>query len=79
MEPYRPYVDNLVCEIIADGEDIATLSKEVKARLLNIPVLDVTIEGNRRPLMNAVTQTTASLYNCFSGRLRKIKYPTFEA
>lgn len=78
MEPYRPYVDNLVCEIIADGEDIATLSKEVKARLLNIPVLDVTIEGNRRPLMNAVTQTTASLYNCFSGRLRKIKYPSFE-
>ncbi len=78
MEPYRPYVDNLVCEIIADGEDITTLSKEVKARLLNIPVLDVIIEGNRRPLMNAVTQTTASLYNCFTGRLRKIKYPSFE-
>lgn len=78
MEPYRPYVDNLVCEIIATSEDIAELSQDVKARLLNIPVIDVSIEGNRRPLMNAVTQTTASLYNCFNGKLRKIKYPSFE-
>lgn len=78
MEPYRPYVDNLVCEMIDDGDDIHTLSREIKSKLLNIPVLDVNIEGVRRPLMNAVTQTTASLYNCFSGKLRKIKYPSFE-
>lgn len=78
MEPYRPYVDNLVCEIIDDGDDINTLSRELKGKLLNIPVLDVNIEGVRRPLMNAVSQTTASLYNCFSGKLRKIKYPSFE-
>lgn len=78
MEPYRPYVDKLVCEMLDEGVDVNELSMDIKARLLNIPVLDVTIEGIRRPLMNAVTQTTASLYQCFSGKLRKIKYPSFE-
>ena len=79
MEPYRPFVDKLVLEIVEKHQDLSTISKEVKIELLNIPVLDVVIEGQSRPLMVAVRQTTASLYQCFSGELRKIKYPTFRA
>jgi CRISPR-associated protein Cas1 len=78
MEPYRPFVDKLVCDIVADAANIEELSKEIKFRLLNIPVLDVIIDEQRSPLMIAVGDTTASLYKCFSGTLRKIKYPSFE-
>lgn len=78
MEPYRPYVDNLVAEIIDSGIDISTLSKEIKSKLLSIPVLDVVINGRRSPLMIGVGMTTASLYKCYSGEIRKIAYPTME-
>lgn len=75
MEPYRPFVDRVVCEIVASGIDYTTLTQDIKAKLLSIPVLDVEIGGERRPLMIAAGQTTASLYKCFSGELRKIAYP----
>lgn len=75
MEPYRPYVDELVYGIVKSGLDYAVLTKELKAKLLTIPTLEVVISGKRSPLMVAVGQTTASLYKCFSGELRKISYP----
>ncbi len=75
MEPYRPYVDRLVYDIVEQyGEDVE-LSKDIKSELLSIPTLDVFIGGKRSPLMVAASQTTASLYKCFSGELRKIAYP----
>lgn len=75
MEPYRPYVDLLVFDITQQyGVDIE-LSKDIKAELLSIPTLDVNINGKRSPLMIAVSQTTASLYRCFDGEIRKITYP----
>ena len=75
MEPYRPYVDELVYGIVNSGLDYEVLSKEIKAKLLTIPTLEVNISGKRSPLMIAVGQTTASLYKCFNGELRKIIYP----
>lgn len=76
MEPYRPYVDEFVFSIVKDkGINNLDLSKEIKALLLSIPTLDVVIGGKRSPLMVAVTQTTASLYKCFTGELRRIAYP----
>ena len=75
MEPYRPYVDALVYDIVEEyGEDIE-LTKDIKAELLSIPTLEVTIAGKKNPLLVATTYTTASLYKCFSGELRKISYP----
>ena len=78
MEPYRPYVDELVYGIVLSGIDYSVLTTEIKAKLLSIPVLDVTISGKRSPLMVAVAQTTASLYKCFSGESRKIMYPELD-
>ncbi len=73
MEPYRPYVDRLVLTLYDSG--VTELDKEAKAQLLSIPTLDVVIGCRRSPLMIAVGQTTASLYKCFSGEIRKIIYP----
>lgn len=75
MEPYRPYVDELVFNIVQEyGHDLE-LTKELKEKLLSIPVLDVCIGNKRSPLMVAVGMTTASLYKCFNGELRRILYP----
>lgn len=76
MEPYRPYVDRLILSILRErGTGSLELTKDIKFKLLGIPTLEVAINGKRSPLMVAVTQTTASLYKCFSGELRKIAYP----
>lgn len=79
MEPYRPFVDQLVFEIVQTNSGNLELDREIKAKLLNITVLDVVMNGQRSPLMIAARQTTASLFQCYAGELRKIKYPEFES
>ena len=78
MEPYRPYVDELVLSIVKSGQDYEELTKDLKAQLLSIPTIDVQISGKRSPLMIAASTTTASLAKCFGGEIRKIIYPEME-
>jgi len=81
MEPYRPYVDMIVRDLTEKyyseewAEKGFELSPEIKVELLKIPGLDVTIDGERSLLMLATQRTSASLYQCFEGNLRKILYP----
>lgn len=75
MEPYRPYVDRLVMQLYDKYPDCKELTKELKAELLQIPVLDVIISNKRSPLMIAVSITTSSLQKCYAGESRKIIYP----
>lgn len=85
MEPYRPFVDKLILQIWNEErkkgnnlDDLAFgLTKEIKTKLLQIPVLDVNINGERNPLMIAVAQTSSSLAKCYLGESRKISYPYF--
>jgi len=88
MEPYRPYVDKLVCEMIsnpnsnnvivssAERPAALELTPDIKKQLLAFPAMDVTIDDQSSPLMNAVQRTTASLAKCYEGKARKILYPT---
>ncbi|MBP3716574.1 MAG: type II CRISPR-associated endonuclease Cas1 [Paludibacteraceae bacterium] len=79
MEPYRPYVDQVVLRCVRTTSVFEDeITKEQKVMLLGIPTLDVKIDGKRSPLMVAATQTAASLYKCFSGEIRKISYPVME-
>lgn len=75
MEPYRPYVDQLVLDIIQCNLEISDITRDLKMQLLGIPMLDVVINGKRSPLMIAVQQTTASLAKCFAGEIKRISYP----
>ena len=75
MVPYLPYVDRLVYSLLKEKGENVIMDKAVKPVLLTIPTLDVHIGGKRSPLMVAVGQTTASLYKCFAGELRRIQYP----
>ena len=74
MEPYRPYVDRLVVQTMAECCDVE-VTTDIKRRLLTVPTLEVRIGGQRSPLMVAASTTTASLARCFSGENRRISYP----
>jgi len=78
MEPYRPYVDMIVLEIVKSGRDYTELNTDLKRILLGIPTSDVIIEGERSPLMIAMQRTSASLSRCFDGTARKISYPELD-
>jgi CRISPR-associated protein Cas1 len=75
MEPYRPYVDELVVGYTDEYGYPDELTPDIKRVMLSIPVLDVRINGQRSPLMLAAGQTAASLARCFSGENRKLVYP----
>ena len=75
MDPYRPYVDQLVLDLIQCNLEISDITRDFKMQLLGIPMLDVVINGKRSPLMIAAQQTTASLARCFAGESKRISYP----
>lgn len=76
MEPYRPFVDELVKNIIKKYGMTEDITTDIKRELLQIPTLDVKIEGRRSPLMVAVSVTTSSLAKCYAGELKAVSYPT---
>ena len=78
MEPYRPYVDYTVWQIIRNNGKYLEMSPSMKKALLAIPAMDVKIDGKKSPLMNAVQRTTASLAKCYEGTTRKLLYPEME-
>ena len=75
MEPYRPYVDRLVIQVASEISDCEELTPDIKRKLLQIPVIDIVIDGSNSPLMVGVQRTTASLSACFEGSARRIIYP----
>lgn len=75
MEPYRPFVDEMVLKLVATKNKLTELDIEIKRELLQIPALNIIIDGNKSPLMVGLQRTTASLSNCFSGETRKLLYP----
>lgn len=75
MEPYRPYVDELVLEWMNKPFRPTEMSKEAKVHLLQIATKDVKIDGLKRPLLVAISSTTSSLYKCMIGEQRVIRFP----
>lgn len=75
MEPYRPYVDLIVLEMLDSGMDCENLSTQEKAQLLQILSVDVQMGKKKRPLMIALSESTASLAKVFKGDLKKLKFP----
>ncbi|GGB73169.1 CRISPR-associated endonuclease Cas1 [Flavobacterium suaedae] len=77
MEPYRPFVDLIVCHILENEDNFEELTIDIKKHLLSIAAIDVTIDGKKSPLMVAMSRTTNSLHECFEGSSRKILYPVY--
>lgn len=75
MEPYRPFLDDIVLN--TDLKNAATLDAIVKRALLSVLTVDVKINGMKRPLMNALSITSASLARTFLKEDTAIVYPEF--
>lgn len=75
MEPYRPYVDGLVLQLLKEEPDFQELDKTHKAKLLSLPQLDVRLGSQTRPLFHAVQHSAASLAKCFAGERQKLLLP----
>ncbi|MEO0273112.1 MAG: type II CRISPR-associated endonuclease Cas1 [candidate division WOR-3 bacterium] len=75
MEPYRPFADALVKELVQQGKTETNLNTETKKILLGVAHTDVLFDDERSPLMVGVQRTTASLAKCFEGTTRKLLYP----
>lgn len=73
MEPYRPFVDEIVFDLYANGE--RELNKEVKTEILKLLYVDTVFDKVTRPLDLGLSVTTSSLAKCFSGEQKKILYP----
>lgn len=76
MEPYRPYVDEIVYHMHTNG--VNKLDKDAKSQLLNILFTDTVFNKVTRPLEVGLTTTTASLAKCYMGSVKKILYPLLE-
>lgn len=73
MEPYRPFVDEIVFLLYANGE--ASLNKYSKSEILKLLYKDTFFESTTRPLDVGLSMTTASLSKCYNGLQKKIIYP----
>lgn len=74
MEPYRPFVDEIVYSLINASETIE-LDKQTKANILRLLFCDVRIGKVTRPLEIALSITTASLVKMFKGEAQKLSLP----
>jgi CRISP-associated protein Cas1 len=77
MEPYRPYVDKAVWEQKETIHEYHNITKERKIELLRVLDSDVVINGEKSPMLVAISQTTASVAKCFEGEEKQISYPIF--
>lgn len=74
MEPYRPFVDEIVYHLFFDGAT-SELDKQSKGELLRILFADVKMGKLTRPLEVALSMTTASLLKVLKGEQEKLALP----
>ena len=74
MEPYRPFVDELVYHLYYDSA-VSELDNQAKGVLLRVLFSDVKMGKVTRPLENALSLTTASLLRMYKGETDKLSLP----
>jgi CRISPR-associated protein Cas1 len=74
MEPYRPFVDEIVYHLYMDGSH-SELTSEVKVELQKVLFCDVMMGSVTRPLEVAISLTTASFLRMLKGEVSKLSLP----
>lgn len=75
MEPFRPFVDEIVYDLIKHGEQ--KLTKDVKGQLISVLYVDTLYKKIKRPLSVGLSMTTSSLVKCLSKEQNIISMPAF--
>lgn len=73
MEPYRPYVDQIVYKLYSDG--VHDLNSTSKQALLRVLFIDTRFKDMTRPLELGLTMTSASLVKCLRGEQKQLSFP----
>ena len=73
MEPYRPFVDEVVYHLCEEGK--LEINKETKAKLLGILTCDTFFPKVTRPLQIGLSITMASLAKCYAGKQKNLSLP----
>lgn len=73
MEPYRPYVDQIVFQLYEEGR--RKLDTYAKQELLRLFFKDTRFNSVTRPMEIGLSVTTASLVKCFKGETKQILFP----
>lgn len=74
MEPYRPYVDEIVYNLFVNKK-MTELDKKTKTELLSLLTCDVQLGKVTRPLQIALSLTTSSLLKYYKGETKKLSLP----
>jgi len=73
MEPFRPFVDEIVFELTAQSE--AELNTATKSRLIRVLYVDTYFSKVTRPLSVGLSMTMASLAKCYAKEQKKLVVP----
>lgn len=73
MEPFRPFVDEIVFELTVQGE--AELNTATKSRLIRVLYVDTYFFKVTRPLSVGLSMTMASLAKCYAKEQKKLVVP----
>ena len=76
MEPYRPYVDEIVYDLAMQGR--LELTKNNKADLIKVLYADTQFVKVTRPLSVGLSLTSASLAKCFAKEQAKLSFPLMQ-
>lgn len=74
MEPYRPFVDEAVYDLLMQGN--IELTKDTKAKLIMVLYADTVFENVNRPLSVGLSMTTSSLVKCYAKETSKLSLPS---
>ena len=73
MEPYRPYVDEIVYDLTMQGKQ--ELTKDVKAELIQVLYADTRFCKVTRPLSVGLSLTSSSLSKCYAKENTRLSLP----
>jgi CRISPR-associated protein Cas1 len=73
MEPFRPFVDEVVYDLVMRCE--TELTKDAKAALISVLYADTLCDKVKRPLSVGLSMTTASLVKCLSKEINSLCLP----
>ena len=75
MEPFRPYVDLIVYQLYFEDENLE-ITKEVKAKLVEIKNFAISIDSDVVPLQKAVEIMINSLVKIYMKETKQLSLPT---
>jgi CRISPR-associated protein Cas1 len=73
MEPYRPFVDEVVYHLCEEGK--LEINKETKVELFGVLTCDTFFPKVTRPLQIGLSMTMASLAKCYAGKQKNLSLP----